>query len=269
MTSLAPKPRWFYPTPDRLLLMLVGVECTLWLSGRFRWFAVGQQKGYPVLIVVASAGVFLAPIFLWFLLSLVFGRRFRFSGRSLAVLTLVVALPCIWLATEMNQASQQREAVASVLKAGGRIAYDYQRDCFDAKAQPPTPEWLRTWLGPDFFANVREVDAAGKFDDAATKQIKGFSQLRKLGLLRCPVTDAAMENLEGLTQLQELDLRETKITDAGLKHLEGLSQLQKLYLFGVSVTDAGMESLAKLSQLDDLEVSNTKISQSGLEKLKG
>ena len=75
MTSLAPKPRWFYPTPDRLLLMLVGVECTLWLSGRFRWFAVGQQKGYPVLIAVASAGVFLAPIFLWFLLSLVFGRR--------------------------------------------------------------------------------------------------------------------------------------------------------------------------------------------------
>ena len=54
MTSLAPKPRWFYPTPDRLLLMLVGVECTLWLSGRFRWFAVGQQKGYPVLIAVAS-----------------------------------------------------------------------------------------------------------------------------------------------------------------------------------------------------------------------
>ena len=89
----------------------------------------------------------------------------------------------------------------------------------------------------DFFANVREVDAAGKCDNALSKQLRGFAQLRKLGLLNCPITNAAMENIEGLTQLQVLDLRETKITDAGLKHLEGLSQLQKLYLFDDSITE--------------------------------
>ena len=263
------KPRWFRPTADRLLLVLLAVEGFLWLSARFRWFAFSQPKGYAVLAAVACAGVFLATMFLWFLLSRVFRRRLPFSGRSLAMLTLAVALPGIWLATAMIGAIQQREAVASLLKAGGKITYDYQRDCLDAESQPPAPDWLRKLLGPDFFANVREVDAAGKCDDALSKQLRGFAQLRKLGLLNCPITDAAMENIEGLTQLQVLDLRETKITDAGLKHLEGLSQLQKLYLFDDSITDAGMESLAKLSQLDDLEVSNTKVSELGLEKLKG
>ena len=108
--------------------MLLAVEGFLWLSERFRWFAFSQHKGYAVLTAVASVGVFLVPMFLWFLLSLVFRWRFQFSGRSLAVLTLVVILPCSWLATAIKEASQQREAVASILKAGGRIAYDYQRD---------------------------------------------------------------------------------------------------------------------------------------------
>ena len=51
------KPRWFFPTPGRLLAVLLAVEALLWLSERFRWFAFNQHKGSTVLIAVASVGV--------------------------------------------------------------------------------------------------------------------------------------------------------------------------------------------------------------------
>ncbi len=193
----------------------------------------------------------------------------RIVVRSLLLLALVVAVACGWLVSAMSAKRPQKEAVASIRKAGGRVTYDYQRDWSDTKSEPPAPTWLWKLLGPDLFANVSEVDAQGKLGDASSKDLKGFTQLQKLGLDDCPITDAGLENLVGLTQLRTLDLRRTRISDAGLKHLEGLSKLQKLYLFGDAVTDAGMDSLAKLSQLDDLELSNTKVSEAALEKLKG
>jgi hypothetical protein len=87
-----PKLRWFYPTPGRLLVVLLAVEGILLLSER--WF----PKGCAVLIAIAAIGVFLVLMLLWFVVSLIFYWRFQFSIRSLLLLTVAVAIPCSWLA---------------------------------------------------------------------------------------------------------------------------------------------------------------------------
>ena len=110
------------------MLGLLALEGFLLLSEWFQWFAFNRHKGWTVLIAVASVGVAFVLMFLWFLAALVFRRRFQFSILSLLVLTVVVAIPCSWLATEMKQARKQREAVEEIKKAGGRVAYDYQYD---------------------------------------------------------------------------------------------------------------------------------------------
>ena len=69
-------PRWFVPTPGRLLVLLLAVEGLLWLSERFRWFPFNQHKGWTVLIAVAAVGVFLLLMFLWFLAALIFAGGF-------------------------------------------------------------------------------------------------------------------------------------------------------------------------------------------------
>ena len=51
-------------------------------------------------------------------------------ARSL-VLTVVVAIPCGWLAVEMNTAGQQRGAVEGIREVGNGAHYDWQEDAND------------------------------------------------------------------------------------------------------------------------------------------
>ena len=110
MTDARERPRWLHFTPDRVVVALLALEGFLWLSERFRWFAFNEHKGWTVLICLATVGMAFLLMFLWFLAALVFRRRFQFSILSLLVLTVVVAIPCSWLATEMKQARKEREA---------------------------------------------------------------------------------------------------------------------------------------------------------------
>ena len=95
-------------------------------------------------------------MFLWFLAALVFRLRFQFSILALLLLTLVVAVPCSWLATEMKAAKKQQEAVEEIEKAG-QVVFDYELDPdgrWMAGATPPGPPWLRNLLGDDLFTDV-------------------------------------------------------------------------------------------------------------------
>ena len=155
----------FHVTPDRVVVALLALEGFLLLSECFRWFPFNQHKGWTVLLAAATVGATLLLMLLWFLAAAVFRRRFQFSILSLLVLTVVVAIPCSWLATEMKAARKQREAVEEIKKAGGWIAYDYE---FDPglqtipRPQPPGPAWLRKLLGDDMLAAVTH---AGTFDE--------------------------------------------------------------------------------------------------------
>ena len=132
------KPRRYRLTPGRLLGPLLAVEGILWLSARFQWFALNQHKGWTVVAAIATVGVFVALMLVWFVLALVLGWRFQFSIASLLVLAVAVALPFSWLGTEMKGARTQREAVAAILEAGGDVVYDYQWD-LSGTGEPPGP----------------------------------------------------------------------------------------------------------------------------------
>lgn len=43
-----PKIRWFYPTPGRLLVVLLALEDILLLSERFKLFGFSDKKGWTV-----------------------------------------------------------------------------------------------------------------------------------------------------------------------------------------------------------------------------
>ncbi len=115
-----PKCRWYRLTPDRLVVGLLGVEGLLLLSERFRWFPFNQHKGWTVLVAVAVVGLTLLLLFFWFLAALLFRCRFQYSLRSLMLLTVVVAVACSWMATHMQRARRQAEAVAAIRCRGSR-----------------------------------------------------------------------------------------------------------------------------------------------------
>ncbi len=246
MTGMAddlPKRRWFLPTPAWLIYGLLVVEGLLSLSERFQWFRFNTYEGWSVLIAVATLGVVVLLMLLWFVASLLFRWRVQFSIPSLLVLVVVVALPCSWLAIERERASKQTEAVDKVWALHGQVCWDPQPVKWGPR--PSEPAWLRSMLGDEFF----------RFDSCVQ-----FSSITS-------DTDVALESLKGLTQLQELWLDETNTTDAGLERLRGLSQLQELYLSNTQVSDAGLPNLKGLTNLRILVLGGTKVTDTGVKKL--
>jgi hypothetical protein len=262
----AAKPRWFHLTPDRVVLVLLAVEGLLGLAERLGWLA----KGWPVLAAIATITAALGLMFAWFLLALVFRGRFQFGIRSLLLLTLVVAIACSWLSTEMKQARQQRTAVEAVAEAGGRVTYDYQRTADDTVSQPRAAPWLRKRLGDDLFVSVTAIDfaRAGVSDDGLDC-IAGFNRFQRLVLTGTWISDAGLRRLEGLTRLEALYLGRTNISDAGLDHLKGLTRLRALDLFHTRIGDAGLQKIEGFSRLRFLGLDWTKVADAGLEHLKG
>jgi hypothetical protein len=102
-------------TPDRVVLLLLVVECLLWVSNWLGWPA--WHKGYAVLTCVAVVGMAIVAMGSSFFAALLFRWRFQFSIRSLLVMVVAVAIPCNWLAVE---AKEEREAIATVDSYGGR-----------------------------------------------------------------------------------------------------------------------------------------------------
>ncbi len=249
------RPRWYRLTPGRLVIGLLLVECLLWLSERFQWFAFNQHKGWTVLFGVVGVGLAVLLMLLWFIIALLSRLRFQFSIRSLFVLTVAVAVPFSWLAVEMKAAREQKDAVEEIEKLGGQVG----------SSQPSERASLRGLLGDDLFRQVDLVTLiATPVTDADLEHLKGLSQLQWLNLGSTQVTDAGLAHIAGLTQLRELYLQSTQITDAGLAQLAGLTQLRVLYLNDTHIGDAGLAHLAGLTRLEDLTLNNTQITDAGL-----
>ena len=80
----APKPRWYHLTPDRVVLGLLAIEGFLILSERLEWFGFDCYKGWIALAGMASLGLAMGLMLLWFLAAWIFRRRFQFSIRAVA-----------------------------------------------------------------------------------------------------------------------------------------------------------------------------------------
>ncbi len=121
-TAKSRRRRWFHLTPERLLVALLPVWGVLFLCEHFHWLS----KGYSVLLALASMGVAVLVLLLWFACSVVFRRRFQYSLRTLMLVMTLACLGMSWLGVEMQRTKRQREVVDTMTKLGGSVIYDYQ-----------------------------------------------------------------------------------------------------------------------------------------------
>ena len=254
MSEPIPQRRWYYPTPDWLVLGLLALEGFVLVSER--WFPL-ESTGWNVLIEVVGAMILLMPI--WFLASLIFRWRFQFSIRSVMLMVVAVAIPCSWIAVKKEQLKQQMEVAAAIRELGW--------ESYWSRPSPSWPYWIWELLGFE----GRHIDSVRSYGRHGTSILclKGLNQLTMLDIHETDINDAGLEHVKGLRQLRDLRLGYTKVTNEGLEHLARLNQLERLDLEGTEVTDAGLENLKWLHQLRILNLQSTKITDAGLEDLKG
>ena len=248
MDALTSPRRWYRPTPDRLVLLLLVAEVMLWLSDR----AGLWHKGNAVSICVATVGLTLTALLLWWLAALLFRWRFQFSIRAMLTMVVAVAVPCSWFAAEMKKAREQSAAVAAIERAGGYCEYDRENssDIEDMKVGPLSgPEWLRKLLGDDFFNEVKYVAFVSTIATQATNadlaHVAELKHLKVLYIADTQITDAGLAKTAGLTKLRELVLICPKFTDRGMEQLAGLKKLRELTLQNTQVTDEGISNLRR------------------------
>jgi hypothetical protein len=286
------KVRGLRPTVGNFLVVIFTTEIVLLASERFRWFPLNDHKGWTVLadLTVAAVGVLLIP--LWLLAAFLLARRVQFTLRSLLALTVVVSIPCSWLAAEMRSSRRQREAV-SELAPGDWVKYDYAAYA-PVLTVPPGPEslhvpkLLRSVLGDDFFSDVVIL---GVYNDRDINRLEAFPRLRDLIIGPC-CSDAALDEVVRTgSQIEELTVTcaswKNGTTNAGLRRLRELPQLRRLtiyrygqeplielpddfpqlrelYLTGVSLR---LEQLTRLPQLESLWMSGCKPTDADLAAL--
>lgn len=125
------------------------------------------------------------------------GSRLWFFLKMVIVAILVVLL-IVW--RPMQEAGEQRAAVAEIERLGGKLLYDYQLDESGRPIEGAVPAgWsvLRRLLGDDFFNTVVQVNLSGtEPDEAALESFKGLAGLKKLDLRATRVTQQAVEQLQ-------------------------------------------------------------------------
>jgi len=168
-------------------------------------------------------------------------RWFQFRLRTLFVLVVVAAAPCVWLKAKLDRKQKERVAIAEIESLGGFVLYDWENADQEG---PPGPAWLRRLFGDDFFARMIWSDICGQ-----------------------EVTDGSLVYLDPLADLEFVDLSGAeKITDNGLCHLKALSHLRALVL-GAGVTDQAVGHLKELTQLRELIVEDSSVTDAGVAEL--
>ena len=186
----------------------------------------------------------------------------RLSVRGLVVLVLVIGAGLGWV---VRQAHVQRDAVATIQRAGGTVMYDWQYSNGRMVSAGRPPQWLVDLIGIDHFGHVTAVWLTPMASDVVLAQVERLSRLVALGLLvgqrrRDDPSDEAHQthcaSLYGATDrrrrhgeaktanaLSFLCLHHTHVTDEGLAQLKGLSNLSQLDIVGHSVTLAAAREL--------------------------
>lgn len=193
---------------------------------------------------------------------------FRFSLRTLLIAVTVVAAVLGW---KVNAVQNRRRTVAEIEKDKRcYVCYDY----LDPATEPPGPQWMRRFLGDDFFSDVKEVTifsdklpTNGQHDiDALVHHIATLSNLKTLQIDSGNLTDGQLEIITRLSKLQDLEVTSTRIS-TGIAHACRLKHLTVLRLYESHTTDSDLSQLALVRQLEVLTLESNEITDSGLSHL--
>lgn len=217
----------------------------------------------------------------------------RFRRFSLLSLLIAITVCAVWISVSSNRAGKLHRAIEQLSDTGCQIGYDFE---FDGTVRvknprPQGPEFLRKWLGDEYFVdvvlvkfpysatrnqdlnhlkdlpNVRVLDLdCATVDDIAV--VAHLSKLRYLDLENTKITNEALEHLRNLNRLETLVLSDTEVGDKGIEHLSRLENLVELRLDRTNITDSCIEHLVGLKSLAILHVSSTNITSKGVEKIK-
>jgi hypothetical protein len=183
----------------------------------------------------------------------------QFWLRTLFVLVVVAAIPCVWLKSKLDRKAKELAAVAEIKKLGGCLAYDLRGAL-----------WARELFGDDFFSAFTFVwNRTGGITDADIFRLHSFTDLKGLHLCDSGVTDLGFMRISELTGLKQLVLVDTSVSDVGLVEVRRLTQLVHLNLAGSDVTNSGLIHLRSLKKLQNLNLSFIEVSDAGLVEVKG
>jgi internalin A len=210
-------------------------------------------------------------------------KKFGLSLRVLMVLVLLLGGGMGWYA---YRARVQREVVAAIEAAGGKVYYDWEWNG-DKPALPTAksrwPKWLVDRAGPDYLGNVAAVcfyrSATNKANDEIMVSVSRLPFLQYLDLdddalttfkgARSRITNAGLIQLKSLGRLQNLHLWGSDVTGAGLANLKGMESLRDLELLGIPLIDDDARQLAAFTHLERLSIEGTHFTDAGLAHIAG
>ncbi|PHS11940.1 MAG: hypothetical protein COA78_08770 [Blastopirellula sp.] len=201
--------------------------------------------------------------------------KFRFSVRTLMIITAMLGVGFGYLGLRMRRAQKQREVVAWVQEHRGSVEYSFRRgrklfhigEIFGSYVpfvdfgKSPVPEWLLNLFGVDFFHSVTVVDFPLNDDIADLAPLASLTDLKKIWIPFSNVTD--LSSIAHLTQIEELSLSGSSVTD--LSPLENFKHLKELVLNATEVES--LEPLFKLKRLSRVYLWGTKVSKEEVSRL--
>src|SRR5262249_45540457 len=116
---------------------------------------------------------------------------FRRLQVSLRLFLLVVLVFALWLGWIVRRVHQQRDAVATITRIGGKVSFDAQE-----KNMPGLPSSIKPYVIDYFFLSVVAVDMSFlEFNEDDLAQLGTLTGLRTLNLAGASINDAGLTKL--------------------------------------------------------------------------
>jgi hypothetical protein len=255
---------WNCVTPNRCLIVLLAMECFLFLSEQFQWFEFNRGPGCAVVIALLAAGAGLVLMCAWFIARLLLHRQPTVRIVTLLLLIVSLVIPCSWLKSFREQYQQEtmieKETLEKIAMYGGK------KDG-EAGQGPLGLEWRV--IGINFYDSAISDDGLLN----VVPHLKRIHYLNSLNFTGTAITDRSVRTLvEELPRLRLLHFTETSITDDGIPYLAKFKDLHYLDISGTVVSDQSVAELLRLNALQYLQLDTvhgtTKITGSGKEALR-